>query len=76
MKLIQKQVAQLQGVKFVPSTIIVGPHGLPQVTRGYMEIGGVRLYEDRMVIGRYGQPVIERGGFDAGRAALSEGEKP
>lgn len=48
-------------MKHVPSTVVVGPDGLPRVTRGYTEIDGMRYFEDRIVVGRNGEYVLDRG---------------
>ncbi len=51
--------------RYVPGGVIVGPHGLPMVTRGYREIpctdGHVRIYDDMAVVGDHGQPVLSKG---------------
>lgn len=48
-------------VKYVPDTLVVGPHGLPVVRQGYTEIGGLRFFGDRVVVGSHGQHVLETG---------------
>jgi hypothetical protein len=48
-------------IKFVPSTVVIGPHG-PCITRGYTDFGnGLRMYEDQVVVGPCGQHQISSG---------------
>ena len=50
----------MSGYKYIPSTVVIGPHG-PCITRGYMEIGGTRIYDDQVVVGSRGQHEISPG---------------
>lgn len=59
-------------VKHVPSTVVVGPHGQPVVTRGYTEIGGLRIYDDQVVVGDHGQHEISKGWSEIGGVRLDE----
>jgi hypothetical protein len=54
-------------VKYVPSTIAIGPEG-PYVTRGYTDFGnGLRIYEDQLVVGKHGQYETSPGWCEVGQ---------
>jgi hypothetical protein len=48
-------------MKYVASTVIIGPRGELQITRGYTEIGGIRFYDDQVVIGARGEHTLSKG---------------
>jgi hypothetical protein len=48
-------------MKYVPSTVVIGPHGRC-VTRGYTDLGnGIKIFDDQVVVGERGQHVISPG---------------
>jgi len=59
-----------QAAKHVPSTVVIGDHGQPVVTRGYTEIAGLRIYDDQVVVGPYGQHMISKGWSEIGGRTL------
>lgn len=59
-------------MKYVPSTVVIGPHGRC-VTRGYTDLGnGIKIYDDQVVVGERGQRVISPGWIDFGQPVLSD----
>lgn len=51
----------MDGMKFVPDRLVVGPYGQPMLESGYTEISGLRFYPDRVVVGPHGQAEIRKG---------------
>ena len=38
-------------MRYVPSTVVIDPHGQPVVTRGYVEFSeGYRIYDDTVIV--------------------------
>lgn len=49
-------------MRYHSSTVVIGSHGQPVVTRGYVEFSdGTRIYDDQIVVGRYGQYEVSPG---------------